>query len=59
MHVISDPIVFDAFGSETSWSGLSIHAGAHGELGETWIARVKSMSMNSDTEKTEARMAML
>ena len=36
-----------------------MHTGAHGEFGETCIARVKSMSMNSDKTEVRARRVML
>jgi len=59
MQVISEPNVFEEFGSEVSWFGESRHADAHGEFGDTCIEDVKFMSMNSDRTDVTARMAML
>jgi hypothetical protein len=56
---MSAPTVFDVFGSETSWLGLSRHAGAHGEFGATWIEYDKSVSMNKQRTDVTARIAML
>jgi hypothetical protein len=56
---MSAPTVFDEFGSETSWLGLSRHAGAHGEFGATWIECDKSVSMNKQRTDVTARIAML
>jgi len=56
---MSAPSVFDVFGSETSWLGLSRHVGAHGEFGATWIECDKSVRINRQMIDVTARTAML
>jgi hypothetical protein len=56
VHTISDPYVFETFGSEISWVGLSIHTEAQPELGVTCKANAILSNRNRNSNKDEVMM---